>query len=311
MNEEVKNCRILYNPISTTFKKDNLDDLKDSIKKFGIKYEIEESKYAGHLKELIKEADEKDVLTITLGGDGTVSEAFASYNEINQSGLYTHIPTGTTNDMAKNFDVKEKNISKISSDILNGESTYIDSFKVNDDFVSYISTFGYITHIPYITKPILKKKLGHAGYVISAFPYITKKPVKYDISYETDNLEGRTNCILGAVSNSKGFGGIDLYHDISLNDGKLEFLIVKDANAKLIASLVKDYLKNSIDLKKYEEHLITDTTSHVKLKFNDIYPEFNFDNDGEKSNVLPTSNNPEVNYELAKKIRVLKRKNVN
>lgn len=311
MNEEVKKCRILYNPISTTFKKDNLEDLKDTIKKFGIKYETEESKYAGHLKELIKKADEKDVLTITLGGDGTVSEAYSSYNEIIQQGMYTHIPTGTTNDMAKNYDVKEKKINKIIEDILNGEVTFMDSYKVNDEIVSYTSVFGYLSHIPYITKPVLKRKLGHVGYVISAFPYIIKKPVKYDITYETDNIKGRTNCMLGAITNSKGFAGIDLYKDAKLDDGKLELLLIKDANAKLIASLVKDYLKNSIDLKKYEKHLITDTTSHVKLKFNDIYPDFNFDNDGEKSNVLPTSNNPEVNYELAKKIRILKRKNVN
>lgn len=138
--------------------------------------------------------------------------------------------------------------------------------------------------------------------------YLLKAPVKYNISYETENISGNTSCILGAVSNSKGFAGIDLYKDALLDDGRLELLLITEANAKLISSIVKDYLKNDIDIRKYKDYLVLDKARKIKLTFNDVYPKYVFDNDGEKSLVLPNKDNPTVTFEVANQIKVLKRK---
>lgn len=264
--------------------------------------------YEGHLIELVKESDDNDTLVITLGGDGTVGEAYKAYNKIDQKGLYAHVPTGTTNDMAKNFDVRYKDADKIVKDILNGDVELFDSYKMNDEIVSYTSVFGYLAQVPYVTNKNMKKHLGHAGYVLSAFPYIIKRPEHYLIEYETDNIIGQANCILGAITNSKGFGGIDLYKNVSLNDEKLELLLVKNANPKLIASLVSDYISNTIDLNKYKDYLIMDSSSNIRLTFKETYPKFAFDNDGEKSNEIITYGNDTVIYKPAKKIKILKRK---
>ena len=269
---------------------------------------FKKSMYEGHLIELVKESDDNDTLVITLGGDCTVSEAYKAYNEIDQKGLYAHVPTGTTNDMAKNFDVRYKDADKIVKDILDGEITLFDSYKMNNEIVCYTSVFGYLAQVPYVTNPNMKKHLGHAGYVLSAFPYIIKKPEKYLIEYETDNIKGQTNCMLGAITNSKGFGGIDLYKNVSLNDEKLELLIVRNANPKLIASLVSDYISNTIDLNKYKDYLIMDSSSKIRLTFKETYPKYPFDNDGEKSNQILNYGTDTVNYEPAKQIKVLKRK---
>lgn len=269
---------------------------------------FKKSMYEGHLIELVKESDDNDTLVITLGGDGTVGEAYKAYNEINQKGLYAHVPTGTTNDMAKNFDVRYKDADKIVKDILNGDVELFDSYKMNNEIISYTSVFGYLAHVPYVTNKNMKKHLGHAGYVLSAFPYIIKSPEHYLIEYETDNIIGQTNCILGAVTNSKGFAGIDLYKNVSLNDGKLELLLIKNANAKLIANLAKDYVKNDINLNKYKDYLIMDSSSNIRLTFKETYPKFSLDNDGEKSNEIITYGNDTIIYKPAKKIKILKRK---
>jgi len=97
------------------------------------------------------ETDKENELIITLGGDGTVSEAYKGLNMIKQQGLYTHVPTGTANDMAKNYDVKYSDAKKITEDILNGEVSYMDSFKVNDEFAAYTSVFGYLAQLRYCT----------------------------------------------------------------------------------------------------------------------------------------------------------------
>ena len=290
----IKKCEIIYNPVSTGFKESNLNLIAKTIHEKGISPNFKKSMYEGNLIELVKEADDENTLVLTLGGDGTVSEAYKAYNEIDQKGLYAHVPTGTTNDMAKNFDVRYKDADKIVKDLLDGEITLFDSYKMNNEIVCYTSVFGYLAQVPYVTNPNMKKHLGHAGYVLSAFPFIIKKPEKYLIEYETDNIKGQTNCMLGAITNSKGFAGIDLYKDVKLDDGKIELLLIKDANPKLIASLVSDYISNTINLNKYKDYLIMDSSSNIRLTFKETYPKFAFDNDGEKSNEIITYGNDTV-----------------
>ena len=210
--------------------------------------------------------------------------------------------------MSKNLDVRYKDADKITRDILNGEVTLMDSFKVNNEIACYTSVFGYLAHVPYVTPSILKRSLKKGGYILYAGKYIIKKPVKYNISYETDNIKGNTDCILGAVSNSKGFAGINIYKDAVLNDGKLELLLIKEPTPSLIAKVVRDYLRDDVDLNKYKDYLIMDKTSNIKLTFNDTYPAFSFDNDGEKSSIKPDWANKDVTFSIAKPVKVLKRK---
>lgn len=307
----IKDSVVIYNPVSSSFKKESIAKIASTLRSYGITPEFEESKYEGHLIELIKDIDKKDRLIITLGGDGTVSESYIALNEINQEGIYAHIPTGTTNDMAKNYNVRYKDADKIVEDILQGEITELDSFKINDEIVAYISLFGYLSHIPYSTNHFFKRKLGHLGYVITGLGDMIKNPIpsKFNVSYETDTIKGNETCILGAISNSIGFAGIDLYKDAKLDDGKIELLLVKELSPSLIATLAKDYFKNTIDLRKYKEHIITDSTSKIKLTFEgDKLPKHPFNNDGEKSGVLPTYHDNEVTIEIAKPIKVMKNK---
>ena len=312
--QKINDCIVLYNPVSTSFKKDSIEKISRILKTYNINPEFEESRYEGHLINLIKSADKENRLLVTLGGDGTVSEAYRALNDISQQGIYAHIPTGTTNDMAKNYNVKYKDADLILKDILDGEIKFVDSFKINNEIVAYISLFGYLSHVPYATNPKLKKNLGHLGYVIRGLYDMAKNPIpsKFNVSYETDNLKGNETCILGAISNSVGFAGIDLYRDVKLDDGKIELLLIKELSPSLIASVAKDYFKNDINLAKYKEHIVTDKSSKIKLTFEgDKFPKFPFNNDGEKSNILPTYKDNEVTIEIAKPIKVMKKqKNV-
>lgn len=309
MKKLVKNCTILYNPVSTGFKEKNLSLITSVIKQNGINVEILESLKKGHMIDLVKEADRENNLILTLGGDGTVSEVYKALNEVEQKGLYAHVPTGTTNDMAKNYDVRYNDADKIVEDILNGEVVMMDSFKVNEEISAYTSVAGYLAEVPFKTKPFLKKYFSHGGYILTALPRLLVPPKKFNLSYETDNFKGICQGFLMAVSNSKGFAGKTLFPNANLSDGKLEMLIVTGANPNLIYNITKDYFKDSIDITNYGKNIITDVSSKITFKFNDgKYPKYPFDNDGEQSLVLPNKENPEVTFEIAKPIKVLKRK---
>lgn len=302
---DLKKCIIIYNPVSTGFKESSVGQIAKTVKSYGIEPYFMKSMYEGHVKDLVKTYDDNNNIIITLGGDGTVSESYQALNEINQKGIYSHVPTGTTNDMAKNFNVNEKNVSKIIENVLNGEIKYLDSYSVNDKIAAYTSVFGHLAHIPYVTNPKLKKNFGHAGYVITALKDLVKKPVIYNIDYETNNMSGNCDCIIGAVTNSKGFAGVELFKNVALDDGKLELLIIKNINAKTICKLFKEYLKNDVDLNKHNDCMIVDSSSEIKIKFNDVYPKYPIDIDGENSLILPNYVDSELTFKPAKKIRVL------
>ncbi len=308
MRKKIKESIVIYNPVSTGFNKNDLEKIEHTLKSENILPIFLESRYPGNLPELIKQTDDRSLLILTLGGDGTVSEAYKAFNEINQKGIYAHIPTGTTNDMASNFDVKSNDIETILKDILNGEIKYFDSFSVNDKVAAYTSVFGYMAHIPYITNQKIKKTLKHSGYIATAIPELIKTPDKYNITCSLNNITINDDYIIGAVSNSKGFAGINLYKDVRLDDGVLELLLVRNLDIKIIYKLFLDYLKNNIDLHKYNENIVSLKASEIKLTFNNNYPKYPIDIDGENSNIIISDINNTLVFKPAKKIKILKAK---
>ena len=305
---DIKTCYLLYNPTATGFKDKKLIDIEEEVKKHNIIFEGVKSEYPGHIIKLISDIDNDNSLIITLGGDGTVGEAYKAYHTINQKGLYSHIPSGTTNDMAKNYDVIQKDPAMITADILNGEVETLDTYSVNDHIAAYTSAFGYVAHVPYVTNPFLKRNFGHAGYVIAATPYLLHRPKKYNITYKTENTIGNDDFILGSVSNSNGFGGIDLFKNVSLSDGKIELLLLKSINPNLVKELFKAYIKNDIDITKYKDYIVTDSSKNITLTFNDTHLDFPVDVDGENSMIYTDSENPTLSFKVEKPIKVLKRK---
>lgn len=306
--KELKNCVIIYNPVSTGFKEDSLNKIARTAKEYGLNPSFAKSMYQGNVVDLVKEHNRKDTLIITLGGDGTVKEAYTGLHQVKQKGTYAHVPTGTANDMAKNYEVKENEPDKIVRDILNGEVTMFDTYSINGQIAAYTSVFGHLAHVPFVTDPKLKKRFGYAGYIISAGKEIIKKPIKYDISYETKDIYGRNEFILGAVSNTKGFAGINLYDDARLDDGKIELLLLKNINAKMIATIVNDFLHNRINLKNYKEHIILAQSDEIRLTFNDNFPKYPVDVDGENSNITPNYVDRDLVFKVENPIRVMKRK---
>ena len=302
------NFSIIYNPIATKFTKEALDHL---VKRFTEKgytlHKIKQSEYAGHVIPLIKELDPESDLLVTFGGDGTVNEAVKAFNEIEQHSVYAHISAGTTNDMANNLDLDTKDPMKSINKLVDfGKETYMDSLIVNGEPACYVSTFGYVAPVPYLTSSKLKKKLGHAAYVIAALPILLAGPKKYNITYTANGATKTKDCALALISTSKGMGGITLYKDSDQNDGKFEVFLIGMVKAKSIIDIFRDYLKGSVNLADYIHLGDFFRTDKLDIKFNNSLPDYPVDNDGEKVGFDIADFNGELHYEIGKKIRILK-----
>lgn len=302
----LKTFSIIYNPVSTKFKMSIIEHIICRFVSKGMTlHKVEKSRYSGHVIELIKQLDPDSDLLITVGGDGTVNEAFRAFYEIEQHSVYAHISTGTTNDMANNFGLSRKDAIK-SVDLLadGGHEAMMDSFTVNGEPVSYVSAFGFVAPIPYLVNNKLKKVLGHAAYVVSAVPVLASKQNKIKLTYEHDGVEEECECIMACILNSKGTGGVNVFKDVDMNDGKFEAVFVKSLSPKLIKEIFIQYLKDDIDLRQYKEFTVAFSTDYLKIKFEST-PKYEVDNDGNKASFTLKDSNNTLEYKIGKKIKIL------
>ena len=301
----MKTCSLIYNPVSSGFNNYNLEKICELISKKGYNLKLMKSEYSGHVTQLVKEANKGD-LTISMGGDGTVGEVLKGYQGIKQNSYYSHISTGTSNDIAPNLGLLKKDPIKSAELILNGEPCEMDLISVNENPFAYVSCFGFLTNVPYETDYELKKKYNKMGYVIRAFKHdIFKSIPDYKIKYIIDGVEKETTCVLGAVSNSKGFGGVDVYKDVKIDDGLFEVLFVKNINLKNLLKLIKEYFQNSIDLTNYSDIITCVKTDNLKIEFLDKVPAHPIDNDGDRVDFKLDNENRYLDYHYDGKIKML------
>lgn len=301
------NFSIIYNPIATKFSQAALDHLIFKFVERGLKLNtIAKSEYSGHVIKLIKELDPVSDYLITFGGDGTVNEAVRAFNEIEQHSIYGHISVGTTNDMANNFNLFRKDpIKSIDKLATKGKETFMDSLIVNGEPVSYVSSFGYVSAVAYLVNPKLKKKLGHAAYVLAALPAIAKGPQKLKATYTANGQTKDCNILLALITTSKGMGGITLYPEVDLNDGKFEVCLIKKVTPALVTKVFSEYLRDSIDLSQYLDVCDVFSTDELHIRFNGVLPYDDLDNDGNKASFSLTLHENELHYTMGKKIKII------
>ena len=301
------NFSIIYNPIATKFSQAALDHLIFKFVEKGLKlHTVAKSEYSGHVIKLIKELDPVSDYLITFGGDGTVNEAVRAFNDIEQHSVYAHISVGTTNDMANNLNLIRKDaIKSIDKLAEKGKVRLMDTIMVNGEPVSYVSAFGYIAAIPYLCDTKLKKTFGQAAYVFAAMPPLLKGPQRIKATYTANGKTKDTDIILALITTSKGMGGITLYDDVDLNDGKFEVCLIHDFTPALIAKLFAEYLTDSIDLSKYLKYADVFTTDELHIKFRGVLPYHDVDNDGNKASFSLTLHENELHYTMGKKLKIL------
>lgn len=302
------NFSIIYNPIASKF---SYEALAHFIKRFEEKgftlHKAVKSEYSGHVIPLIKELDPVSDYLFTLGGDGTVNEAVRAFNDIEQHSIYGHVSVGTTNDMANNFNLSRKNAIESINKLANeGEVTQMDSIIVNGEPVCYVSSFGYVAPVPYLVNVNLKKKLGHAAYVVSALPILAKKPEWVTLRYTANGETKEIKTCLALITTSKGMGGITLYPDADMNDGKFEVCFVQKFSPRLVAELFAHYLTDTIDLKKYSKYCTCFSTDKMNVKFIGMPPTYDLDNDGNRATFHLSIHERELVFSMGKKIKIIK-----
>lgn len=299
-------CTVIFNPVASGYREEMLVEAIRMIQRYGYTVQRKPSRYAGAVVDLVREANETSDLILTFGGDGTAGEAFQALAGVTQKALYSHLPTGTTNDVVQNFRLEKGRPLASLKRILDGEPCNIDVLSVNGNACAYISSWGFVTGVPYATTLEKKRKLGHAAYVSGAVKEILRGPRPVDVTYTQNGKTHTHRCILALVSNSYQFAGVKIYKpgELDLNDGKFEVIFLKQIKAAMIARIFVDYLRNRIDLQKYGDCLEHFSTDQLQVTFDNSILQTHLDNDGEKVD-LPQDGPVTLHYTISKSIQML------
>ena len=224
LKKEKQKIIFILNPISGTGKQKNIHSLiQKHLDICRFDFEIRETKYAGHAKELAKDAVNSNAeILIAIGGDGTINEAFQPL--VGTNCTFGIIPTGSGNGLARHLKIPTD--LKFAIQLINKLNTKtIDTATINNQAFVSIAGIGYDA---YVAKKFDEGKFrGLFSYLgIILRNYISYKEKKYLI--RNANQEFSQSAFVISFANSDQFGNNALVAPQAvIDDGMLEICIVK------------------------------------------------------------------------------------
>ncbi|MCR5791484.1 MAG: YegS/Rv2252/BmrU family lipid kinase [Lachnospiraceae bacterium] len=162
---------------------------------------------------------------IVSGGDGTLHEVLNGMLLAEADIPIGYIPSGSTNDFARNLGINKRNALKTVSE---KRLKRLDVGQFNHEFFSYVAAFGNFTNIPFSTDQNKKNSIGYFAYIIEALGSLPDvKPFHARIA--TEGLAIEDDFALGLFTNSyytAGFKNIS-NKTADLTDGLLDYVLIK------------------------------------------------------------------------------------
>jgi len=225
---------------------------------------------------MAEEAEE--VKFFACGGDGTLCKTVWAVMRLpsaeRKRASVGVVPVGTGNDFVSNFENKAL-FTDIDAQI-ESEPHAIDLLRCNDAYSVNMINIGFDCHVVCKKEEIGKRKWlpKKFAYIFSLIITLIRKPgVKMNVS--TDGAEKVSKSLLLTTFANGAFcgGGFCSNPKAALDDGKIDFIEIKNIGRMKFVSLVGDYKKgNHIDKEKFKKIVTHGKCSEVKMSFDDDTP---------------------------------------
>lgn len=226
----MKKLLFVYNPHSgKALIKNKLMEIIDIFTRNGYEVTAYPTQHALDGYDKVCDADGKYDVIVCSGGDGTLNEVIsAAVRHRISKPVIGYIPAGSTNDFANTLQIP-KNMVKAAMQVATGVPFTCDLGKMNGRYFNYIAAFGVFTDVSYNTPQNMKNLLGHQAYILESLKSLSKIKA-YHLNVYCNGLTLKGSYIYGGVSNSDYVAGIKgvAGPDVSLNDGLLEVILVKE-----------------------------------------------------------------------------------
>lgn len=221
---------IIANPFSGTSAKSSLE--KDLHKWNDGYFEIQylPTLYKGHTFERVAEALNLNAdIIVAAGGDGTVNEVASALYKLDKTRTLAILPGGSGNGFAMHLGLG-RDIKTAFEFIKKGNTTLIDTCKVNNQFFLNVSGIGFDARIAYLTKQSSSR--GFKRYFLTTMREIKNfRGIPLEITLDGDKkIEGRYGFAI--IANATMFGyNFSIAPTALLNDGLFDLVLFKEASA--------------------------------------------------------------------------------
>lgn len=208
-----------------------VDAALDRLRKAGVDFDVEETRYAGHGSELARDAYANGYRRfIAVGGDGTSYEIVNGLfpgAEDGEPPTLAFLPLGTGNSFLRDF--TKRGLEHAELALIEGRSRPCDVLRMTHKggvihFINLLSV-GFVADVAVIANRRFKR-MGELGYLMGVIVCLARLnrrpfPLRFDGEAEGDNRR----CLLLTFNNSKFTGGkMMLAPNADTADGLIEYV---------------------------------------------------------------------------------------
>jgi diacylglycerol kinase (ATP) len=202
----------------------------------GLRQTIHVLKEKDDVTKIVHSASKLADLIAVYGGDGSITLAATAL--INSETPLAIIPGGTANVLSKELDIPQDTIAALT---LIKEGKYqirsIDTGLVNGRPFLLRVNLGIMAEMITETNPDLKDKIGQLAYGVATVKSIMDaEPVSYQLNIDGKTVKAAGVSLTITNSGNMGVGDLQMQPGISVSDGLLDIILLKDAG---IISIVK------------------------------------------------------------------------
>jgi YegS/Rv2252/BmrU family lipid kinase len=208
-----------------------VDAALDGLRKAGVDFEAEDTRYPGHGSELTREAYRKGYRRfIAVGGDGTSYEIVNGLfpgAEDGEPPTLAFLPLGTGNSFLRDF--TNRGLEHAAAALIEGRSRACDVLRMThkDGVIHFINllSVGFVADVAVIANRRFKR-MGELGYLMGVIVCLARLnrrpfPLRFDGERERDDR----SCLLLTFNNSKFTGGkMMLAPNADTADGLIEYV---------------------------------------------------------------------------------------
>lgn len=219
---------------------------------------------------------------VSVGGDGTLNEVISGFIKKELKIPLAILPGGTVNDFASYLKLPTSTQAFVNM-IKSMKTITADIGKVNEHYFANVIAGGMFTDISFHVSKEEKAKLGPLAYYLNGLKELPSQlSTNLHLKITTDQEEFEEEARMFMIANTSQVGGFKgIAPHASIQDEKLDLVIIKKCSATDMIALFKDYKLNSHDKNPYiyytQAHEIT-----ISCKENIIY-----DIDGEEGTTFP------------------------
>lgn len=177
---------------------------------------------------------------VVSGGDGTVHEIINLMLKNNIDLPLAIIASGTSNDFACYLGVSDR-LDEYIDVIAKGDTMPIDIGQVGEEYFFNVASAGMLTAVAHNVDSRLKNAIGKMAYYLKGLGEIPKFKL-LNLNIVADGQEYREKALLFVVVNSGTVGSMKNIVKASIDDGKMDLLVVRYCSVPEFMALAVDLM---------------------------------------------------------------------